>query len=206
MHAPPQKRKKTMMEDKQLNEKESLELIARMIQNTRHRLERNAGMPFLVWGYATVAVSLLVWYMLKETGNPYWNFLWFLIPLVGVPTMLWQQRKKVKTVKTYIDRVINYVWIVFGTAGFVVSCTAMFLHHLPILFICMLLMGMGTALTGLISGIRGVTISGAAGALTSLACFLIPGSGQILLFAAAFLFMMVIPGHAMNRLAAKKTH
>ena len=29
--------------------------------------------PFLVWGYMTVVTSLLVWYLLKETGNYYWR-------------------------------------------------------------------------------------------------------------------------------------
>lgn len=39
------------MEERKLNEKESLELIAQMIQNTKNRLETNCGMPFLFWGY-----------------------------------------------------------------------------------------------------------------------------------------------------------
>lgn len=38
------------MEERKLNEKESLELIAQMIQNTKNRLETNCGMPFLFWG------------------------------------------------------------------------------------------------------------------------------------------------------------
>ncbi len=47
------------MEERKLNEKESLELIAQMIQNTKNRLETNCGMPFLFWGYTTLFVSLL---------------------------------------------------------------------------------------------------------------------------------------------------
>lgn len=38
------------MEEKQLDARESIELITRMIRNTRQRLERNAGRPFLIWG------------------------------------------------------------------------------------------------------------------------------------------------------------
>lgn len=38
------------MEDKKLNEKESLELIAQMIQNTRRNLDEGSGNMFLVWG------------------------------------------------------------------------------------------------------------------------------------------------------------
>ena len=46
------------MEERKLNEKESLELIAQMIQNTKNRMETNCGMPFLLWGYTTVFTSL----------------------------------------------------------------------------------------------------------------------------------------------------
>lgn len=38
------------MENKKLNEKESLELISQMIQNTRTRVEKDGGTPFLIWG------------------------------------------------------------------------------------------------------------------------------------------------------------
>ena len=51
------------MEDRQLNEKESLELIAQMIRNTQHGLEKGKGIPFLIWGYVTITVSLAVWYL-----------------------------------------------------------------------------------------------------------------------------------------------
>ncbi len=69
------------MNDRVLNEKESLELIAQMIQNTKSRMTRNSGAPFLIWGYTTIIVSLLVWFLLKETGNYHWQWLWFLLRL-----------------------------------------------------------------------------------------------------------------------------
>ena len=71
------------MDNKKLNEQESLELITQMIQNTKFKMVKYAGTPFLVWGYMTVVTSLLVWYLLKETGNYYWQFLWLLMPAVS---------------------------------------------------------------------------------------------------------------------------
>lgn len=49
------------MEDKKLNEQESLELIARMIRNSKRNVRENAGGPALIGGYATVLTSLLVY-------------------------------------------------------------------------------------------------------------------------------------------------
>ena len=65
------------MEERKLNEKESLELIAQMIQNTKNRMETNCGMPFLLWGYTTVFTSLLVWLLVTYTQNNNWQYLWF---------------------------------------------------------------------------------------------------------------------------------
>ena len=68
------------MEERKLNEKESLELIAQMIQNTKNRMETNCGMPFLLWGYTTVFTSLLVWLLVTYTQNNNWQYLWFMLP------------------------------------------------------------------------------------------------------------------------------
>ena len=56
------------MEDKRISEKESLELIARMIRETQDNTARYAAYPLLIWGYTTVAISLVVWYFYLQTG------------------------------------------------------------------------------------------------------------------------------------------
>ncbi|SFK88125.1 hypothetical protein SAMN05216357_107144 [Porphyromonadaceae bacterium KH3CP3RA] len=183
------------MEERQLNEKESLELITRMIQNTQRKLEKGNGMPFLVWGYTTIVVSLLVWYFLSTTGNYRMHYLWFLIPVIAGPMMFILLRKNEKGVKTYIDRVVGYVWIVMGVTGFMISITAMFFWNFPILFITILLMGSGTAITGLVIRFTPIAVAGFTGIVLSLACLFTKGIDQILVFAAVFLVMMVIPGH-----------
>ena len=191
------------MENKQLSEKESLQLIAQMIQQSQYRLAKNAGTPFLIWGYMTAILSLVIWMLIRETANPQWNFLWLLLPAVCYPLMTYLNQRNERMVKTYIDRIIGQVWTVFGIAGILISGVAMFLWHIPILFIILLLMGMGTALSGMIIKVRVLIICGALGALLSVGCLMIGGADQLIFFATAFLIMMVIPGHALNRMAAK---
>lgn len=191
------------MEDKKMNEKESLELISRMIQNTRTRVEKNGGTPFLIWGYGTVLVALLVWFMVTLTGRYEWHFLWFLLPAVGVPVTVWVSRKNEVAVKTYIDRVVNYIWIVFGGVGFLTSCVAL-IYPLPILFVILLLMGMGVMLTGMVIHSKIALIGGLFGVLFSFVCVCVSGIDQILVFAPAFIFIMIIPGHMINHAADNK--
>ncbi len=185
------------MEDKKLNEKESLELISRMIRNTQNRMVQRSGVPFLIFGYLTVIVSLLVWYFLTTTHNGQWNYLWFLIPVIGFPAVI-SVKKREKPVKTFVDKVIQYVWFVLGITGFSVSMVSMFYWSIPILFIIILLMGAGTAITGLIIQFKPIVFSGFLGLLLSYSCLVVTGTDRILIFATVFLVMMVIPGHILN--------
>ena len=193
------------MEEKKLNEQESLELITQMIHNTKNRMETNCGMPFLLWGYTTVFVRLLVWFLVTSTQNYYWQYLWFLLPIIAGTGTYLSVCNQQPSVKTHLDKVINYIWLVFGMAGFLVSLLAMFFWKLPILFIVLLLMGMGTTLSGWVRGYRTVIICGILGALSSIGCLFYPGFNQILIFAPVFIFMMVIPGHVLNHAARKQT-
>ena len=48
------------MENKKLNEQESLALITQMIQNSKKGLVVGSGNSFLFWGYLTLAVSIAI--------------------------------------------------------------------------------------------------------------------------------------------------
>lgn len=192
------------MEERKLNEKESLELIAQMIQNTKNRMETNCGTPFLLWGYTTIFISILIWILATNDPHYYWQYLWFLLPIIAGTGTFLSVRKQQPSVKTHLDKVISYIWTVFGMAGFLVSLLTMFLGHFPILFIVLLLMGMGTTLTGLVIGYKTVIICGTLGALSSVGCLFYPGLDQLLMFALTFIFMMVIPGHVLNHAARKQ--
>ena len=49
-----------------------------------------------------------------------------------------------------------------------------------------------------------VTVSGVLGIFASLGCLYIDKFDQILLFALAFVFMMVIPGHYLNIMSKRR--
>ena len=98
------------MKDKELNEKESLELIARMIRNTRRNLDTGSGNSFLVWGYVGVLVTLAVWAGVTFTGNPVWMWGFWGIPVVGYLLMFLLLRKRQKPVKFYLDKILERVW------------------------------------------------------------------------------------------------
>ncbi|MGC3977129.1 MAG: hypothetical protein QM751_02165 [Paludibacteraceae bacterium] len=186
------------MEEKKMNEKESLELISQMIQNTQQRIRNHNGIPFLVWGYLSVLVSLAVWYLLRATMDYRWNYLWFLIPVLGYPIMMFFLKKEEKGLKTYIDKVISYIWISLGIASLVVTVSSIFFWRLPIFFIILLLVGAGTTMTALIARFRLMVFLGFTCLFSSVLCLVIKNVNVILVFAFIFLIMMIIPGHILN--------
>ena len=183
------------MEDKQLNEKESLELIAQMIRNTQQRLEKVHAIPFLIFGYITVITSIVVWYLQKTTPNSLWNLLWLAIPIVGGITVFALFYNKRPRIRTFVDKAVDYVWWVCGGTVMAGTFIPNLWKFVPVLFTVSLLISLGTTLTGLITKVRILVISGIIGIAAALAIPFVKGLDSILFFAAIFIVMMVIPGH-----------
>ena len=188
------------MEDRKLEAAESLELIGRMIENTRSRIVRNSGRPLLAWGYATVVTTIIVWAAVVGFRDPRWNYLWLLLPVLGW-LLMWLTRGKPTEgeVRTFGGRVIGNVLFVMGSTALFVSLLTLFTPmRLPILFIILLIMGMGTAVTGLVIRFT-PTIVGGIAAIILAPCTLLAGNmWQPLPFIAGFVVMMIIPGHILN--------
>lgn len=197
-----------------MDARESLELITRMIRNTRRRLERNSERPFLVWGYTTVAISLLN-YALRITGaDPNWSLTWFLIPPLGVLLMRLFPARRSTEPRTEIDRIVNAVWLACSLALIPIFILALChgLQYRPSIYaLIALVMSIGTTATGFIVRSKVYTAAGLLGmagtAVLALWDFTLARlaatqeissailNNEILIFAAIFVVMMVIPGH-----------
>lgn len=181
------------MEDRKLTEKESLELISQMLRQTKENMEKYVAYPFLIWGYLTVIVSVMVWYIWAETGNPQWNGLWLALPLIGWPLNKRIGNKARKGATTYMDRVIESIWIVIGIVVLMIGIASCLLEN--VLFIIALLLSIGATLTGYVIKFKPMGWAGAASILLSFGLLFVPGINQLLVFAALFVVMMIIPGH-----------
>lgn len=205
------------MEEKRLDAQESIELITRMIRNTRRRLERHSGRPYLVWGYTTVAISLLNYTLNVVGAAPEWSLTWFLIPVLGFVLMRLFPEKKSTEPRTEIDRIVNSLWLVCTLSLIPIFILCLFhgWSYRPSLFaLITLVMSIGSTATGLIVRSRIYTTAGLLGMVGTAAIALwdyylkqLPDpqlidsrmlNNEILIFAVVFLVMMVIPGHIIN--------
>lgn len=108
-----------------LTEKESFELISRMINSARNNLQKGTGDVFLLWGYLIAAVSLanlIIYLLLPPAINHYSFYVWFATPL-GLVVHFFLIRKMIRQemVRTYVDQVMGYAWTAFGISVFTLS-------------------------------------------------------------------------------------
>lgn len=197
-----------------MDARESLELITRMIRNTRRRLERNSERPFLVWGYTTVAISLLNYALRTIGADPNWSLTWFLIPPLGVLLMRLFPARRSTEPRTEIDRIVNAVWLACSLALIPIFILALChgLQYRPSIYaLIALVMSIGTTATGFIVRSKVYTAAGLLGMAGTAALALWDFTlarlaatqeissailnNEILIFAAIFVVMMVIPGH-----------
>ena len=67
------------MKETNFSEKESLELIAQMIQQTKDNMKVGNGNVLLYYGYPAILIALVVYLLVLKTGNSLWATGWFLM-------------------------------------------------------------------------------------------------------------------------------
>lgn len=201
------------MEDKKITEKESLELISQMIQNSKKRMEIGSGNHFLFWGYFTAILSATLFSLVTLTGDPRWSIGWFMMFAAWI-FIAWKKRKEHPVVVTYTDRIINNVWQLVGitfaltivtiTAFGILQGKASFILMLPLgLLYC----GLGVSVTGIIIREPWLIYTPLLAFVCAIYMFMIfvlnesATNNWYLYFGLSFVIMMIIPGHILNNKA-----
>lgn len=201
------------MEEKKISEEESISLIAQMISRTKERYIGD-GNIMLMWGYLSAAVAALVWIMLAVTGHPAWNYLWFLIMIVGgilTPVMARKEQSE-RGMKSYSDRLTSQIWTVIGYTS--IAAALMCVAFLLVGGVDSWMMMLGFALTlvpfaeivqGIVVNEISMIVGGSIGMLIGIftECCI---AGHVTLYAVwfmplfilAFATMFIVPGHVIN--------
>lgn len=207
------------MEDRKLTEKESLEVIASMIARTKQCYIGN-GNILLMWGYLTITVTILVWVLLSATHHTAWNWLWFLIWIIGgTATPIMARKEHIDHgVKNYSDRITSQIWSIVGAMAIVAtamclgflliggkdSWSMMFAYALIIVPFGEIVQGVilkenSLKVGGIIGMVIGVfTVCCIAGGVSLYADWYLP------VFMVAFIAMFIIPGHILNHKAKSR--
>lgn len=205
------------MEEKTLNEKESLELIAQMINASKKNMEVGQGNIMLIWGYFTTFLSIALFTLIYQTHNFMWSWGWIVLFLLW-PLIAYKQKQHAPRVVTYTDKVISQVWQVMGwmftftfiTIGIVEQLFMSYADFIIMLPLSLIYCGLGISITGIILQERWMIYSPMVAFILAIYMLTILSMGKsavltwYLYFGLAFVFMMIIPGHIVNHKAKKQ--
>ncbi len=187
--------------EKIMNEKESLELITRMIDNTRKGIEKNAALPMLIFGYTSIVTTLAVWLAITQTGNYMFHLLWIAIPVIGwlIYGLAGSARTRREGVsQSHMGSLIGKIWIFLAGVMMLCMVPSFLVRGFPASFVMTLLAAIGVSCSGLLVRYAPLIICGILGVLTSFALIWFTGITGMVVIAAAFAVMMVIPGHILH--------
>lgn len=189
----------TKEQNKEMTAQESLSQISEMLNNNRKSILRSSAKYFIMWGIITAITSLIVYYLWHLTGNPVWNFLWFVLPIVGY-VIAWVFSKKDKALpQNVISKLLGSVWLVFGVFMAVLCGVMAFIAPNYIALLVILLLGFADCISGVLLKNWPVIIGGfifGVGGVISL--FLIKGDAGELIFLVGGIILVLI-GLIINR-------
>jgi len=196
------------MEEKKLNEQESLALIAEMIQSTKNYLNNDRGRwnLFLFYGLYTAVLGSLICLVILLTRNGMFCWLWV---LMFVPSLVSKLKgRKRESAVTYTGAAISSFWKVLDwmcVLSFLALTAMTFIFHdcrfmiilmpLSLIFVCI-----GVSATGVLLGDKLVTYIPLAGLPTAFYIILIMVQSQqfplwgMLAFSLTFLVVAFLPG------------
>jgi len=212
-------KQRTIMEEKNnLTAERSLEIIRESIERSQRTITKNASLPMIWWGVCVVAFALLISYLWKNHGGPFWNILWAVMWVVGYAGNWLIDKKKESVPTTFVGKTIGHVWATFGVfcGGIGIFLGLIGNKILPlelilpnvyvfgsITSIISLCFGMGTTITGLIVKSRIIQICGLIAGIGGFFYALhFPDHRQLLVMAGVAAIGLIVPGfiiHLQNK-------
>lgn len=203
------------MNDKKLTPQESMELISQMIDVSKRRVAMPDLRISIMWASLSIITAALVMTLCLSTGHAYFNWLWFAIPVIGLPlnAIMVKKQKREPVVKTYIDRITDGIWRTVGLVAIALTliCLAFSLggHRgvwLAMFYYGFIIVGFGAAMQGYVlnegSYVFGGIFSIIAGfVVIALSICQIPLliSWVLPLYMLCFLLMFIVPAFVIRR-------
>ena len=188
------------MEDKKISAQESLQLIEGMIQKAQNKFVEN-GTLYLLWGWVVLFCAITQYILIIYTNYSKPEIVWSLTWLVVIFQIFYlSKQEKNKTVKTYTDELIGYVWMVFGftmlIVGFILGKNNSWTSLYPIIIG---LYGMPTFLSGAIMKFKPLKIGAICCWFLAIFAVFVPLQYSLLLIAVAVIVAWIVLGYLLRK-------
>jgi len=181
--------------EESFNEKQSLELIAGMINKAKNKFSES-GTLYLVWGIAVLICSLVQFILGNLLGYKNAHYVWFFTWAVYIYQAIFIFRKKKNLkVKTYTGEIIGYVWISFIICFFIMLFILLYSKSFNLIYSSILVLyAIPTFLSGAILKAKALLIGGICCWVLACISLFIPLQYHLLLISLAVVLAWIIPG------------
>jgi hypothetical protein len=203
------------MDEKEMNEQESLRIITQMINKAKNSFH-DTGIGPILWGSVIAICSLVTWARIHYQFTLPFD-IWLLTLVAIIPQIVITAReKKMRRAKSYDDSAIDYIWLAFGVSIFLLThINIVFINKLAEIFteyqaavgkwpnfnlssfsasLMLLLYGFPTVVTGAIMKFKPMLWGGIAGWLCCVISVYTSMQIDMLLTAFAAVVMWLLPG------------
>jgi uncharacterized membrane protein len=187
------------MQPENFSPKDSLLLIDNMINQAKNRISEN-GFLYLLWGWLVFFCSIAHFVLLKLNLLKHPEIVWASCWVAVIFQIIYLSRKgKKETVKTYSEKIINYLWVSFGICMLVVSVIIGKTNNWDIInSLILLFYGTPTFLSGIAMQFKPLIIGGIiCWALAAFSVFISP-IYVLLLLSVAVVSAWIIPGYLLR--------
>jgi len=177
---------------------ESLEIIRRMIEGSKARLNEN-GFIYLFWGWLILFCALAQFALFQAELYAYNYFPYFLLIPAGIYTGIVESRKHRNSADSYLNRVMAVLWVPLAfNLGIVGFFTWPLLELSPTPFI-LIFLAIGATVSGGLLRFNPLIWGGILCNLIGLAGLMTPNLYHPLLLAAGIVFAELVPGYMLRK-------
>jgi hypothetical protein len=189
-----------MNDEKLMTEKESMELIASMINKAKNRFNET-GTLYLLWGWLILICCLVEFIGIHFFKYEKIYFVWYSTWLLLIYQFFYiAKRKKKGNVKMYTGEIIKFVWIVYVITYALLVFNLIYNNAISSINPAVLAtFGMPTFLIGIILKFKSLKIGGISCWLLALAAPFVHYDYQFLLMACAVIAAWIIPGYRLQQ-------
>lgn len=180
-----------------MSPEDSLNIISRMMLQTRKNVLRSAYYPFLAWGWTTVLTAIAAYALHTLTDGRLCDLIWFAIPIVGTAVVKMSGPRE-KLVRTSLNSMLNQIWAMFTVLLVVISLLSFFVEF-EVFCMILLILSIASFTTGAIIKYPLLEYGSLVGFLLIPAIWAVDIRRQILIFAIAIMLMMILPGYKMKQ-------
>lgn len=184
-------------ESENFTARESLDIIASMIQQAKGNVQRNSFF-FLLWGWVVIIANLSM-YTLDKLDYPRPYVVW----LITIPAWIFTlykafTMKRAARVKSHLDRITGALWMSFGLSIFIIVFFGSRINFQinPVILIAA---AVPTLVSGIILRFKPLIAGGIVFWVSGVICFLVAIESQPLVSAAGMVGGYLIPGHMLKK-------